>query len=334
MRPALFLTILLLVSGNLSPAQVRTSREIAPPSAIMAFDISPDGRWIAAFAADGKCILWDVTRGTRTELWKGNGHSLDAIAFSPDSRRVALGDSDGIIHVIEIPSGLLLITMKGSMEWIEKIVFSGDGTKLAALHTGGVSVWKLDDAQEVRSIPDQDTFGAVALNYDATQLATGSNKGPIRLWNVSSGQAIQTLTLDSSDFTNDLLFTHQDAWLISAQGNGDITIWAVATGQKIRTIQGHREQVEGVAIHPNTRTLVSLADDETVRTWNIETGKLETTWKTSFDLRPGILSVDGRFVLRRRELDDGQLDLWRVSSRRKVRSFRYISPGPSAPSQH
>ncbi len=49
---------------------------------------SPDGRWLAAPAADGTPTVWET--GSYTEVDRLAGARLDEAAFSPDSRQVAL----------------------------------------------------------------------------------------------------------------------------------------------------------------------------------------------------------------------------------------------------
>jgi WD40 repeat protein len=50
-------------------------------------------------------------------------------------------------------------------------------------------------------------------------------------------------------------------------------LWDVCTGQLLKTLQGHTNQVWAVAFSPDGQTLASGSSDETIKIWDIETGK-------------------------------------------------------------
>jgi WD40 repeat protein len=319
-----FLVFLLLPASHLAAHCPRNPNPVgdpAPPAQLMAVDLSADAKRIAASVADGTVILWDVTTGQMVPLVNCHEYSLDAIAFSPDSSSVALGYGDGLIQILQLPSGQLRQMLRGDMGWIQLVAFSADGKRIAALHHHGISVWSLDDEKEVMSIPDAWKFTVLMLNHDGTLLVTGGDDGKVRLWDVSNATVIRTLELGPGDWVNYLTLAHNDEWVMVAQGRNDITVWNATTGEKLKTLRGHTDDVGYLVYVPETSTLLSVSDDNTLRSWDLNTGKVIATWKTS----PGFISADGKFVLRANK-QPGLLEMWRVGTRKKPRVFIYVSP--------
>jgi WD40 repeat protein/regulator of sirC expression with transglutaminase-like and TPR domain len=58
---------------------------------------------------------------------------------------------------------------------------------------------------------------------------------------------------------------------------GEVIVRDIATGNTIRTLRGHTHQVTCLAFNPNGKQLATGSYDGTVRIWNIETGKSETS---------------------------------------------------------
>jgi WD40 repeat protein len=53
----------------------------------------------------------------------------------------------------------------------------------------------------------------------------------------------------------------------------ELRVWDPESGQCVRTLKGHRSSVNGVAITPDGRRAVSASQDNTLRVWDLESGK-------------------------------------------------------------
>jgi WD40 repeat protein len=54
---------------------------------------------------------------------------------------------------------------------------------------------------------------------------------------------------------------------------GEVRLWDVATGKEQATLKGHKEAVVCVAYSPDGKTLASGSRDETIKLWDVATGK-------------------------------------------------------------
>jgi WD40 repeat protein len=64
-----------------------------------------------------------------------------------------------------------------------------------------------------------------------------------------------------------------------------VKVWDLSTGEAIQTLRGHTGDINGVAVSPDGRWIVSAGDDTTVRLWDAK------TWKPIHKLRGHTSSV-------------------------------------------
>jgi WD40 repeat protein len=106
---------------------------------------SPDGRWLAATAAEVRlyeCGSWKLKH---TLPVTKEGTALDDVIFSPDSTLVAVGNSPRGIQLFSSVSGQRLALLEAPQaSTLSRLAFSPDGASIAALqYNRAVQVWDL-----------------------------------------------------------------------------------------------------------------------------------------------------------------------------------------------
>ena len=102
-------------------------------------------------------------------------------------------------------------------------------------------------------------------------LATASDDGTARIWDIGSGTSPAPLE-GHSYAVNGVAFSPDGTLLATASTDGTARIWDVATGTTCATLQGHSEVVNSVAFSPDGTLLATASDDGTARIWDIATG--------------------------------------------------------------
>lgn len=163
---------------------------------------------------------------------------------------------------------------------------------------------------------------SVAFSPDGKTLASGSDDKTIKLWNLASGQEIQTLE-GHSDWIWTVALSPDGKTLASGSADKTIKLWNIQTRKLIRTLQGHTDGVSSVAFSPDGKILVSggASKDKTIKLWNLETGKLIRTLEGHSDGVSSIaFSPDGKTLASGSW--DKTIKLWNLETGKLIRTLQ------------
>jgi WD40 repeat protein len=241
--------------------------------------LSPGSRWLASGFDDGMIRVWDLqarqTRNVTTQAQVLRGHAGPArsLAWSPDGRWLATSSVDRTAR------------LWFASAWLEADPQTGDPT----------------DAVQVLS-GHHAAVTAVAFSPDGRWLATGSDDGTARVWDLSTlADLFQDGGLDAAQPTEELviesvvLLGHEDRvtsvtfspdgrWLATGSWDQTILLWDVlavpesgsqggGSAAKPRILRGHEGPITSVAWSPDGRWLASGGGgwETTARLWDLST---------------------------------------------------------------
>jgi WD40 repeat protein len=144
-----------------------------------------------------------------------------------------------------------------------------------------------------------------AITSDEEHLLTLEDGGRLRLWTIGGDTVSPVLTIPGS--FGDTVFS-PDGRLFATVESGDIQIRRLPTAEVVGVLKGHTRKDPRLAFSPDGRTLVSIADDRTVRLWHIATRRELLQFQTPDEDRgPYFLefSPDGRALAATRVDDRG-----------------------------
>jgi translation initiation factor 3 subunit I len=102
-------------------------------------------------------------------------------------------------------------------------------------------------------------------------------------------------------------FSKEGDLLFSVSKDHVVCAWYTANGERFGTYKGHQGALWTVDVDPTTTLLASGGADNTIRLWEVKTGRLLKTWEFGTAIKRVEFSEDGRQLLGVTEMLQGEL---------------------------
>jgi len=211
---------------------------------VLATAISPDDTIAATGGGDGhEIFLWDVNTGREIRKMVGNGNVVWSVGFSKDGQSIAWGN-------VYDRKGLDISQLNGPLE--KSFIFKS--------HTGqfGPEFDYIIETDFTRSIEKVGNI-KFQFNKDITHPNSKVLKNNNVLHGIKLGRCF-TLTPDGK-------------FVITGSSRGFLCSYNTHTCNKEKYFVGHTGDVLALAVSPDGKFLISGSADQTIRLWEVATGK-------------------------------------------------------------
>jgi WD40 repeat protein len=236
----------------------------------------PNNGIVASCSIEG-IKLWSVWRLQHLRSITEYATHLRRVVFSPDGYWIIGADLNCQIHCWEVATGKRIHTLIGHTSQISEVNFSESG-EIISTCLDQIRLWHPETGTCLRTIVLNQEGSRVADYRPPTLthpelLATGSDNGVIKLWNISTGDCMMNALGKFASMLT--LAIHPTAANQCATGDtiGNIYLWDCAASKLVPTVlQGHQGMVLSVAYSPSGRFLASGSHDRTIKIWDTITG--------------------------------------------------------------
>jgi twitching motility protein PilT len=195
----------------------------------------------------------------------------------------------------------------------ERTVISGGGDNQAR-------VWSVESRQAVHILDHGDWINAVAVARGTPVVGTAGRDGNVKLWNLTSGQLIETIKAHPNNATT-LAFFPDGSRLISGGQEGRAKFYNLVHKKVEADVPVHSGWVWRVTPSPVGNVLLTAGADRVARIWCLGRKEPPLTLKGhEGEVLYAGFSADGRLVATCGK--DGCVKVWESESGGLVRSFQ------------
>jgi len=122
----------------------------------------------------------------------------------------------------------------------------------------------------------RDRVSSVAFSPDDLLLASASNNGTIRLWNVMTGEQVQQLRHGHDGIVHNVIFSpDRNSRRLASATQKEIMLWDIATGERLLELDCNSHFGDSVVFSSDGHLLFSASSEKRmVMVWNAVTGEL------------------------------------------------------------
>jgi WD40 repeat protein len=313
-----------------------------------------DGQRAVTASRDGTARVWDLASGRELAVLQGTGGSVRGVAVtqggsavavisvttvglfqlneqllrtdSPGRMRdatfllggttVAAGDQNGRVTVWNVVSKVAMAELKGSDASIGSIDADRSGRYIAAAaEDNTVTVW--DWRQRTVAARLQVLASAPDVHFDPSGEILVVAGESVKLWRWRSAEEPRVL----SDYpSNTVAFSPDGQYMAivnNSRDNSVVELWTPTGTRPDKTMDGHTDDVLGVAFSPDGSRLVSASLDGTARIWRTDADHSVATLEghhgavmtAAFDDRAGLVVTGGI---------DGAIGVWDAATARQL----------------
>ena len=243
---------------------------------IISVAYSSDGSRIVTGSNDNTAKIWNSSTGQCLLTIEHSG-GVRSVDYNPDGSRVVTGSDDNAVKVWDAITGQCLLDITGHSEGVRCVAYSPDGSRIASeSYDNTAKIW---DAQtgELHFVLEGNTSGGKSLAYspDGSHIVRGLADKTAKVWDAQTGIYLQTLE-GHSDMIAGVAYSPNGNYIFTSAWNM-AKVWNAQTGECLLSIKDNWKGGISVVYSPDGNYILSESKDQTIKTWDPQTGEYLST---------------------------------------------------------
>jgi len=275
-----------------------SGQELTPPEHPSSVVFSPDGQVVLTLHGDTAPHLRQSDSMQDIAVLAGHENVVSGAAFTADGTLVVTSSFDTTARIWDVKTGALLVVLRGHEAPISAAIFNVDGSRVITLATDrSANIWETASGKLIATLRDPKSWKKVLFSPDGKTVLTLDQSDTARLWHVETGRQLAAIEEEVI-----FVFSADGGTLLTLPDmNGDsvASLWDTATGQRFALLRGHEAQIINAAFSPDSKTIVTMSLDGTLRLWSRDPKPTEQRpltsgmWKSTADGRKSLRPYSG-----------------------------------------
>ena len=250
---------------------------------------SPNGQYLAVSSSTG-IWLYDTVNYREVALLPSQ-YPVNSIAFSPDGNAI-VGIQNQVWSIVT-KEKITTFSPDGGING--PVAFSPNGKTIASTAGRTIILWDIVTQQELVRMESEYIIDTLSVSHDGALIAGAGRDGFINVWQVNTGQLINTFRHHGR--VTSIAFSPTENLLASGGGGKTVKLWNAITGTEILTIR-RTESISTVAFSPDGKTLawIEASPPDTIHLWDVTTQSIIALYEapTVFNMDSIAFSPDGK----------------------------------------
>jgi len=262
---------------------------VARTGKVKSVDFHPIFNWILLGLYNGSISIYDYNTQSSVQYLEVTNCPIRTAKFMAEKNYIICGADDKKIRVYNYNTMEKIKEYEAHEDFIRSIVCH---LKLPMFLSSSddktIKLWDVEnDFKLIRTYNEhKDYVMKLAINLkDYSIFASGSTDKNIKIWSFNVDNSQLTLTGHNKG-VNTVAFCPLNDKPYLASGSDDmlVKIWDYNNKHCLFTFSGHESNLSSVCFHPELPILITVAEDQLCKFWNINTGKLEDSKILGYDI--------------------------------------------------
>jgi WD40 repeat protein len=221
------------------------------------------GSRILTVCGDGTAKLWDADASKVLYELRAETGAVQSASFSRDGSRLLTTHAGGAARLWSADNGEPLLEASVGERVTPRAALSPDGSRLAyASGSGDITVLDTASKSSPAHISGAGEINSIVFGPRGERILIGSDDREVRLFDLAQNRLLGIIEGHSPSFSpkGDRLLTVDGA---------NLKIWSTSTFKLLSVLRGHTNKVFSADFDPTGRSIVSVAQGESPRLWNV-----------------------------------------------------------------
>jgi len=236
--------VILATDGDKEPKPIASA--VAHTGGISCVAFHPEADRLVTSGGDGTVKIFNLFEaGNPVEATKfepsikssigGGNPPVTTVAYSNDGKFLVSGGAEGVVRIWDVTTNAEVRSLRGHTGWVTSAAFGPDGRSVVSCAVDKtVRLFELAK-QDAAAAGHSATARCIAVSRDGKYAATGSDDRTVKVWNLSNGREVATLTGFGGNVTA-IVFVGNDKIVAGSGSDIKLRTFTFAPVKEVQTL--------------------------------------------------------------------------------------------------